>query len=95
MAHRSTDDERPRLIVYVTDDEDNNRLTGANLDAVLKKARAVQVPVAMVSLVGGGCDKGKPDERVSEASGGRCLDADTDLGAGLHDEVARTGTGED
>lgn len=95
MAHRSTDDERPRLIVYVTDDEDNNRLTGTNLDAVLKRARSVKVPVAMVSLVGGGCDQGKPDARVSDTSGGRCLDADVDLGAGLHDEVARTGTGED
>ncbi|WP_329350158.1 substrate-binding domain-containing protein [Streptomyces sp. NBC_01261] len=95
MAERGADDDRPRLIVYVTDDEDDNRLTGARLDAVLTKARSVKVPVAMVSLVGGGCDKGKPDERISGASGGRCLDADTDLGAGLHDEVARTGTGED
>ncbi|MFJ9250678.1 caspase family protein [Streptomyces sp. NPDC101776] len=95
MAHRGADDEHPRLIVYVTDDEDNNRLTGAGLDAVLKKARSVKVPVAMVSLVSGGCDKGKPDARVSDASGGRCLDADDDLGADLHDEVARTGTGDD
>ncbi|MFF9089884.1 substrate-binding domain-containing protein [Streptomyces sp. NPDC014991] len=95
MAHRSADDQRPRLIVYVTDDEDDNRLAGARLDAVVKKARAVKVPVAMVSLVGGGCGRDKPDEQVSDASGGRCLDADTDLGAGLHDEVARTGTGED
>ncbi|MFJ2891569.1 substrate-binding domain-containing protein [Streptomyces sp. NPDC087305] len=95
MAARGADDHQPRLIVYVTDDEDNNRLTGAKLDAVLTKARSVKVPVAMVSLVGGGCDKGKPDERISGASGGRCLDADTDLGAGLHDEVARTGMGED
>ncbi|WP_405992038.1 substrate-binding domain-containing protein [Streptomyces sp. NBC_00986] len=93
LAEHSADDERPRLIVYVTDDEDNNRLTGANLDAVLKKAGLVKVPVAMVSLVSGGCDKGKPDERISDVSGGRCLDADTDLGASLHDEVARTGTG--
>ncbi|MEW1828455.1 substrate-binding domain-containing protein [Streptomyces sp. NPDC088196] len=95
LAEHGADDERPRLIVYVTDDEDNNRLTGARLDAVLKKAKAVKVPVAMVSLVSGGCDKGKADERISDVSGGRCLDADTDLGAGLHDEVARTGTGED
>ncbi|MER7924202.1 MULTISPECIES: caspase family protein [unclassified Streptomyces] len=95
MAERGADDNGPRLIVYVTDDEDDNRLTGGNLDAVLAKARSVKVPVAMVSLVGGGCDKGKPDERISAASGGRCLDADTDLGAGLHDEVARAGTGED
>ncbi|MFJ3896228.1 substrate-binding domain-containing protein [Streptomyces sp. NPDC090083] len=95
MAGRGADDEGPRLIVYVTDDEDDNRLTGGNLDAVLTKARSVKVPVTMVSLVSGGCDRGKPDERISAAGGGRCLDADTDLGAGLHDEVARAGTGED
>ncbi|MEV6506621.1 substrate-binding domain-containing protein [Streptomyces sp. NPDC051642] len=95
LAEHGVDDSRPRLIVYVTDDEDNTRLTGANLDTVLKKAGSVKVPVAMVSLVSGGCDKGKPDERISDVSGGRCLDADTDLGVGLHDEVARTGMGED
>jgi Mg-chelatase subunit ChlD len=95
MERRGADDERPGLIVYVTDDEDASRLTGDRLDDVLALARAVRVPVAMVSLTGGGCDPGKPDARISEASGGRCLDADDDLGAALHDEVARTGTGED
>ncbi|MER7720461.1 substrate-binding domain-containing protein [Streptomyces flaveolus] len=95
MERRGADDERPGLIVYVTDDEDASRLTGERLDDVLALARAVRVPVAMVSLTGGGCDPGKPDARISEASGGRCLDADDDLGAALHDEVARTGTGED
>ncbi|MER7188750.1 caspase family protein [Streptomyces flaveolus] len=95
MERRGADDERPGLIVYVTDDEDAPRLTGDRLDDVLALARAVRVPVAMVSLTGGGCDPGKPDARISEASGGRCLDADDDLGAALHDEVARTGTGED
>ncbi|GGQ62051.1 caspase family protein [Streptomyces flaveolus] len=95
MERRGADDERPGLIVYVTDDEDASRLTGERLDDVLSLARAVRVPVAMVSLTGGGCDPGKPDARISEASGGRCLDADDDLGAALHDEVARTGTGED
>ncbi|WP_107480861.1 substrate-binding domain-containing protein [Streptomyces sp. IMTB 2501] len=94
MAHRGIDDDHPQLIVYITDDEDNNRLTGSNLDDVLKKARAVNVPVAMVSLAGGGCAAGKADARVSQASGGRCLDAGGDLGAGLKDEVAHTGTGE-
>ncbi|MET8572232.1 substrate-binding domain-containing protein [Streptomyces sp. NPDC004783] len=95
MVRRGGVDERPGLVVYITDDEDASRLTGDALDDVLALARAARVPVAMVSLKGGGCDAGKPDARISEASGGRCLDADDDLGAALHDEVARTGTGED
>ncbi|MFJ9904491.1 substrate-binding domain-containing protein [Streptomyces sp. NPDC101152] len=95
MRHRGTDDDRPQLIVYITDDEDNDKLTGRNIADVLGRARAARVPVTMVSLVGGGCDPGKADARISGASGGRCLDADHDLGTGLKDEVARTGTGED
>ncbi|MEV5016636.1 substrate-binding domain-containing protein [Streptomyces sp. NPDC053780] len=94
MEVRDTDDERPGLIVFVTDDEDADRFTGDGFGSLLDIARARGLPVAMVSLQGGGCDAGKPDARISEASGGRCLDADDDLGAALHDEVARTGTGE-
>ncbi|GAB2735005.1 substrate-binding domain-containing protein [Streptomyces bullii] len=93
MERRGT--ERPRLIVYVTDDEDAGRLTGAGLADVLAMARSVKVPVAMVSLVAGGCDRGRPDAEISAASGGRCVDAGEKLGAALHDEVARTGTGEE
>ncbi|GAA0902709.1 VWA domain-containing protein [Streptomyces thermoalcalitolerans] len=95
MAGRGADDERPRLIVHITDDEDNNRLTGRNLDEVLTRARQVRVPVVMVSLVAGSCDPGRPDARIAEASGGRCLDADEDLGRGLYDEVARVGMKEE
>ncbi|MGW0083254.1 caspase family protein [Streptomyces sp. NPDC003393] len=95
MARRGTDDERPQLIVFVTDDEDDNRLAGKNLDEVLRRAATAKVPVDMVSLVSGGCDKGRPDARIADASHGRCLDASDDLGTGLHDEVARVGTGED
>ncbi|ALV34589.1 substrate-binding domain-containing protein [Streptomyces sp. CdTB01] len=97
MHRRGTDDNRPELIVFITDDEDDGRLTGAALDDVLNRARAAKgrVPVTMVSLVSGGCDRGRPDAAISAASGGRCLDADDDLGTGLADEVARTGTGED
>ncbi|WP_238431573.1 vWA domain-containing protein [Streptomyces cavernae] len=95
MSGRGNDDERPQLIVYLTDDEDNERMTGRDLDEVLQRARSAKVPVTMVSLENGGCDSGRPDARISEASGGRCLDTDDDLGAGLQDEVARTGTGDD
>ncbi|WP_330461537.1 substrate-binding domain-containing protein [Streptomyces sp. NBC_00820] len=95
MAARGKDDDHPEMIVYLTDDEDDNRLSGENLTKVLDKAHQSGVPVAMVSLISGGCDRGRPDALISETSGGRCLDAGDDLGAGLHDEVARTGTGED
>ncbi|MFJ5546615.1 caspase family protein [Streptomyces sp. NPDC093225] len=86
---------RPRLIVYLTDDEDNDRLTQpGRLDAVLGSAREKRIPVVMAALDGGGCDPGKPDAAVAEASGGSCLDTKTDLVARLRDEVARTGTGD-
>lgn len=88
------DDRRPQLIVHITDGEDNGRLTGERLDDVLAEARTSGVPVTVVSLQSGGCDPGRPDRRIADASGGRCLDAGDDLGAALHDEVARTGTGE-
>ncbi|MEU9861141.1 VWA domain-containing protein [Streptomyces sp. NPDC047971] len=89
------DDSRPRLIVFVTDDEDNTRLTaGDRLESLVTTLGQAGVPVVMVSLDVGGCAKGRPDERIAVASGGRCLDASGDLIAGLRDEVARTGTGE-
>ncbi|MFD8608783.1 caspase family protein [Streptomyces sp. NPDC059631] len=95
MAERGADDKRPQLIVYITDDEDDDRLTGRNLAQVLERARQRKVPVDMVSLVAGSCDRGRPAAAVAEASHGRCLDTADDLGTGLHDEVARVGTGED
>lgn len=95
MAGRGADDDGPQLIVFLTDDEDHTRLTGAHLDTVLTRARQAKVPVVMVSLDSGACDRGRADAAIAEASGGRCLDAGDDLGAALLDEVARAGTGED
>ncbi|WP_329315901.1 VWA domain-containing protein [Streptomyces sp. NBC_01278] len=95
MGQRGTDDHRPQLIVYITDDEDNDRLTEGNrLGDLLGSPLLKRTPVLMASLDSGGCDKGKPDAALSEASGGRCLDTKSDLVARLRDEVARTGTGE-
>ncbi|MFF1495058.1 caspase family protein [Streptomyces sp. NPDC058304] len=93
---RQRDGRGPQLIVYITDDEDNNRLAeGGRLGALLQSVRAERrIPVVMASLDSAGCDKGKPDADVSEASGGRCLDTKSDLVARLRDEVARTGTGD-
>lgn len=87
-------DKRPQLIVYLTDDEDNDKLTGPRLDALLSSARDKKIPVAMVSLENGGCAPGKPDALIATATGGRCLDAtQSDLVSGLRDEVATTGSG--
>ncbi|MFF1276129.1 substrate-binding domain-containing protein [Streptomyces marokkonensis] len=94
MEERGDGDRRPQLIVHITDGEDNDRLTGARLTEVLTAARTSGVPVTVVSLQSGGCDRDRPDHRIADVSGGRCLDAGDDLGAALHDEVARTGTGE-
>ncbi|NJP53653.1 VWA domain-containing protein, partial [Streptomyces sp. SBST2-5] len=92
---RRGDDGRPRLIVHITDGEDNNRLTGKRLEQVRDAARASGVPVTVVSLASGACDEDRPDRVIADASGGRCLDNRDDLGAALYDEVARTGTGEE
>ncbi|MEU9176988.1 substrate-binding domain-containing protein [Streptomyces sp. NPDC048550] len=96
MRQHGTDGRGPQLIVYLTDDEDNNRFSeGGRLGALLLSARAERrIPVVMASLDSAGCDKGKPDAAISEASGGRCLDTKSDLVARLRDEVARTGTGD-
>jgi len=94
MKRQVVDSQRPRLIVYLTDDEDNNRLSGRHLDELLGPAREAGVPVTMVSLATSGCEAGRADAVISLASEGRCLDPGDDLGAALRDEVARTGTGE-
>lgn len=94
MDRKGRDDDRPELIVFLTDDEDDNHLTAkGHLDELLNSARTKGVPVVMAALDSGGCAKGRPDQRISDASGGRCLDTKGDLVAGLRDEVARTGTG--
>ncbi|MFE2964847.1 caspase family protein [Streptomyces sp. NPDC059340] len=96
MARKGKDDDRPELIVFLTDDEDDNHLTAkGHVDELLTSARTKGVPVVMAALDSGGCAKGRPDQRISDASGGRCLDTKGDLVAGLRDEVARTGTGDE
>ncbi|MFG2476698.1 caspase family protein [Streptomyces fagopyri] len=96
MARKGRDDNRPELIVYLTDDEDNNRLTAHDhLGELLGPLHDKGVPVVMAALESGGCAKGGVDLRMSEASGGRCLDTRGDLVADLRNEVARTGTGDE
>ncbi|MFF6874926.1 substrate-binding domain-containing protein [Streptomyces sp. NPDC012474] len=95
MRERGGGDDRPQLIVYLTDGEDDGRLTRKALDEVVDRAGGAGVPVTMVSLSSSGCDQGRPATRIAEASRGRCLDAGDDLVPALHDEVARIGTGEE
>ncbi|MFE9028890.1 substrate-binding domain-containing protein [Streptomyces iakyrus] len=95
LRERGASDERPQLIVYLTDGEDDDRLTVGRLSEVEKRARASGVPVVMVTLNSGGCDRDRPGTRIAEAAQGRCLDAGDDLVPALRDEVARTGTGEE
>ncbi|MFJ4975170.1 caspase family protein [Streptomyces coeruleorubidus] len=95
MRERGAGDERPQLIVYLTDGEDDSRLTGDGLERVLDRARSAGVPVAMVTLKNGACDRDRPGTLIAEAGRGRCLDAGDDLVPALRDEVARTGTGEE
>ncbi|WP_328412657.1 substrate-binding domain-containing protein [Streptomyces violaceus] len=95
MNERGADDERPQLIVYLTDGEDDTRLTGARLEQVVDRAGTAGVPVAMVTLNSGACDSGRPGTLIADAGRGRCLDAGDDLVPGLRDEVARIGMGEE
>ncbi|MEW2808560.1 caspase family protein [Streptomyces massasporeus] len=95
MRERGADDERPQLIVYLTDGEDDTRLTGDRLKQVVERAGTAGVPVAMVTLNSGACDNGRPGTLIAEAGRGRCLDAGDDLVPALHDEVARVGSGDE
>ncbi|MEU9984527.1 vWA domain-containing protein [Streptomyces sp. NPDC050856] len=88
------DDDGPRLIVLVTDDEDNGHLTAdGRLPELTSALSRAGIPVVVASL-DVGCARGGPDVRIAAASGGRCLDSSDELVAGLRDEVARAGTGE-
>ncbi|MET9759300.1 substrate-binding domain-containing protein [Streptomyces sp. NPDC006372] len=95
MRERGADDERPQLIVYLTDGEDDGRMSGDRRRQVADRARIAGVPVAMVTLKSGACDRDRPGTLIAEAGRGRCLDAGDDLVPDLRDEVARTGTGEE
>ncbi|MGA5894810.1 caspase family protein [Streptomyces venetus] len=95
MREHGGDDERPQLIVYLTDGEDDDRLSGDRRQQVADRARASGVPVAMVTLKSGACDRDRPATQIAEAGRGRCLDPGDDLVPDLRDEVAHTGTGEE
>ncbi|MFD4994863.1 substrate-binding domain-containing protein [Streptomyces buecherae] len=95
VARRGAGDERPGVVVLLTDDEDNGR-KGARVDlaGLLAAVREHGVPVAVVSFSSRGCDAGQPDRRIADASDGTCLDQRDDQMAGLRDAVAQTAEGD-
>ncbi|MGW6347004.1 substrate-binding domain-containing protein [Streptomyces sp. NPDC055080] len=85
----------PRLLVLVTDDEDSAGLPRKDIDAVVKAAgKGAPVRVVAVSLRDGGCAPGQLNQRLAEATGGRCLDPSDGIATELTAEVAKTGTGD-
>jgi hypothetical protein len=88
--------KQPQLIVYVTDEEDDNYLAGKALKGVLDAVGADGIPVDWVSLASGGCTtgNGKPGPVLAAKSSGRCLEASSGLASALRAEVARVGTGD-
>lgn len=85
----------PRLLVLVTDDEDSARLPPKDIDAVVKAAgKGTPVRVVAVSLRDGGCAPGQLNQRLAEATGGRCLDPSDGIATELTAEVAKTGMGD-
>ncbi|WP_345983412.1 substrate-binding domain-containing protein [Streptomyces sp. DSS69] len=85
----------PRLLVLVTDDEDSADLQREDVLALEESAtEGPPVRVVTVSLRGGGCAPDQLNQRLAEATGGRCLDVSDDLATELTAEVARTGTGD-
>ncbi|MFC9249174.1 substrate-binding domain-containing protein [Streptomyces sp. NPDC057136] len=90
-----TEDDPPRLLVLVTDDEDSKGITKKQqADLVADAERAPLVRVVVVSLRGGGCSSGRLNEAITKATGGRCLDLSDDIPTELTAEVAKTGTGD-
>lgn len=91
----STEDEQPRLLVLVTDDEDSAAIGKKELGQLLADVRqGPPVRIVAVSLQNGGCAAGRFGERLTEATGGRCLDPADDIPTELAAEVAKTGTGD-
>ncbi|KDQ67492.1 caspase family protein [Streptomyces sp. NTK 937] len=88
-------DDRPRLLVLVTDDEDSAGIGKRERDTLVADAAAAPlVRIVTVSLRNGGCAPGGLDDRLGEATGGRCLDLSDDITTELAAEVAKTGTGD-
>ncbi|MGW8884358.1 caspase family protein [Streptomyces sp. NPDC055749] len=89
------EDDPPRLLVLVTDDEDSADIGKQEVAELVADAeRAPLVRVVVVSLRSGGCSSGRLNATITEATGGRCLDLSDDIATELTAEVAKTGTGD-
>ncbi|MCM2387552.1 vWA domain-containing protein [Streptomyces albipurpureus] len=98
MATYGQDDDRPQLIVFLTDDEDGRRPGWQQqLDDLTDETREQGIPVVIAVFARGACADGTPDRRVTDAAGGRCLDPDAPgtLMKDLATEVAWVGMGEE
>ncbi|QGV77248.1 VWA domain-containing protein [Streptomyces ficellus] len=95
LAARGRDDDRPQLVVLLTDDEDSRRPGWQRqLDDLTDRTRDKGVPIVMAVMESGACAAGAPARRVADTAGGRCLDAPGTLVRDLAAEVAWVGKGE-
>lgn len=95
MTDHGRDDDRPQLIVFLTDDEDGRRPGWQQqLDDLTDETREQGVPIVMAVVESGPCADGTPGRRITDAAGGRCLDAPGTLVKDLAAEVAWVGMGE-
>ncbi|MCC2275905.1 VWA domain-containing protein [Streptomyces sp. ET3-23] len=93
MPRGDEDDGHPQMVVVLTDDQGNDRMSAGQLDDLVSFVAGRKVPVVMVSFGSAGCLKDRLDLRVAEASGGRCLDARDDLARDLGAEISHVAQG--
>lgn len=88
------DDGTPKLLVYVTDDEDDPSLKN-DAAGLAQQAKAAGVHVDWVSMSGAACAvPDNPGAALAVGSGGRCLPGTGGGAKTLLDEVALVGTGD-
>lgn len=96
MAGYGRNDDRPQLIVLLTDDEDSRRTDWQQkLNNLTDDTREQGIPIVMAVVKSGVCADGSPNRRITDAGGGRCLDAQGTLAKDLAAEVAWVGGGEE
>lgn len=95
LRGRAKNGDRPQLIVFITDDEDSTGIPPSALTSLVQDAAAgAPSRVVTVSLHSGGCTAVALNQRITAATGGRCLDPAVELATELPAEVAKTGTGD-
>jgi Mg-chelatase subunit ChlD len=88
-------DQTPRLVVLITDDEDERQISTDEHNSLVSAVRADhRITLVVASLHVTGCQGSTLDTQLAEASRGVCIDRSDDLGKKLPEEVAKVGTGE-